>query len=383
MYFNFRGFFRVAYLSFFKWTTTRTPLTLRRVLFLLVFFTIFPIVQIFNAICLLLDEILFPGYRKVNVRSPIFIVGNGRSGTTFIHRLMSKNENMFFCFKTWEIIFPAIIQKKIVSWFGQIDRLMGSIFSKLIKNIESRLFADFNKLHKVSLFSPEEDDKVFMHSFAHLDLLWFFPFFDEFYWLQNFDGVAPPDDRKRMMTFYKNCIKRQAYYKNHSGHLLSKGPFASAKVGSLLEYFPGCKIIYMIRNPFEVIPSAINFAHEIWSSTLNIDVDYRFRERVYEGVLHYYNYPLERLQGEAPGAYAIIKYDDLIAQPALVVQMACRKVGIEADAGFINMLQEEERKATRYRSDHVYSLEKVQISKEQVAVDLGNILKRFGFEVPC
>jgi hypothetical protein len=279
-------------------------------------------------------------------------------------------------------MFPAIIQKKTISWFGRIDRLLGSVLSNLIKNIESRLFRDFNKIHKVSLFSPEEDDKVFMHSFAHLDLVWFFPFFDEFYWLQHFDRVARPDDRKRMMMFYKSCIKRQAYYKNHRGHLVSKSPIACGKVGSLLEYFPGCKIIYMVRNPFDVIPSTISMAHEIWSSTLNIDVDYRFREIVYEITLHNYNHPLDRLQAEPQNSYAIIKYDDLIAHPAAVMQMACRKLGIETDAEFLNMLQEEEKKAKRYRSDHVYSLEKVQISKEQVAVDLRNILKRFGFEAP-
>ncbi len=184
------------------------------------------------------------------------------------------------------------------------------------------------------------------------------------------------------MTFYKNYIKRQAYFKNHSGQFLSKSPFACAKIGSLYEYFPGSKIIFMVRNPLEVIPSMINMAHEIWRSTLNINSGYQFQDKIYEAALHYHNYPLNRLQVEPENAYAIIKYDDLMTQPTAVVEAACRKLGIELDAGFLKILQEEEDKAKQYKSGHIYSLEKVQISKEKIVMDFRDIFERLNFEVP-
>jgi hypothetical protein len=99
MYFDFRTFFRLAYLSFFKWKDTASPLTVKRFLFLIGFFLIFPVVQLFNAICFLLDEILFSEYREIEIKKPGFIVGAARSGTTFIHRLMARDEGQFFFFQ--------------------------------------------------------------------------------------------------------------------------------------------------------------------------------------------------------------------------------------------------------------------------------------------
>jgi hypothetical protein len=46
----------------------------RRLFFILL--VIVPIVSTFHAICFFLDYILFPGLRKVDVRTPVFIVGH-------------------------------------------------------------------------------------------------------------------------------------------------------------------------------------------------------------------------------------------------------------------------------------------------------------------
>jgi len=101
------------------------------------------------------------------------------------------------------------------------------------------------------------------------------------------------------MTFYKNCIKRQPYFKGNKGHFLSKNPFSSLKIDSLYEYFPECKIVYMVRSPLKVIPSMINMAHEIWHSTINVEAGYPLQGKVYETAKLFYNYPLARLE-QAP-----------------------------------------------------------------------------------
>jgi hypothetical protein len=379
MYFNFRGFFRVFYLSFFGWRNIPAPLAFRRILFLLGFFIFFPISQIFNACCLLLDDILFPGYRKLELEKPVFITGNFRSGTTFMHRIMANDKDQFFCFLTWEIMFPAIIQKKVLAFVGRVDKLLGEILSKAVKGIESRLFRNFNKMHRVSLFIPEEDDKLLMHSFAHLDLIWFFPFFDEFTWLGQFDKNARPKDQKKVMNFYKNCIKRQAYLKGRSKRFLSKSPFATSRIATLYEHFPGCKIVYMVRNPLEVIPSAINMAHEIWRSTLKMERGYPLQHKIYDIIAHNYIYPLRRFELEPLDSYLLINYDDLLRQPSQVIQKACLHLGIEVTDRLLSVLKEEEEKAKNYKSGHVYSLDHMQISQEKIVSDLAKVFDRFGF----
>jgi hypothetical protein len=381
VYFNFRTFFHAALLCVFKWKDTPSPMTAKRVLFLIGFFTVFPLVQFFNTVCFLLDDILFPGWRKIQLAKPVFIIGNPRSGTTFIHRVMAKDEGQFFCFRTWEILFPAIIQKKILSLIGRIDRRIDGTFSNSVKRFEHRFFNKFNKIHRLGLFLPEEDDKLTIHIFSSFDLIWFFPFEELIHRFSHFDQLVEPKERKRIMTFYKNCIKRQAYYKGNKGHLLSKNPVCPPKIDSVYEYFPGCKIVYLVRNPLEVIPSTISLTHEIWRSTVNVRSGYPFKNQVYKTLEFFYDHALSRLE-EAPGdSYVLVKYEELIRQPRQVLQKVYRKFGFEIDPKFIEILREEEIKAQNYKSGHVYSLRQFNLTPEKIFSDFHNVYEKFAYSI--
>ena len=57
---------------------------------------------------------LLPGYRKTPVDRPVFIVGNPRSGTTFLHRLLLGSGDDLAAFELWEMLFPAITARKVL-----------------------------------------------------------------------------------------------------------------------------------------------------------------------------------------------------------------------------------------------------------------------------
>ena len=59
---------------------------------------------------LLTDHIFFPGFRMVEVKKPIFIIGHPRSGTSFVHHLFA-HANEVAAFKTWHIIFPSLTSR--------------------------------------------------------------------------------------------------------------------------------------------------------------------------------------------------------------------------------------------------------------------------------
>jgi hypothetical protein len=54
---------------------------------------------LYHAICMELDKVFFPRYRKTQIKNPVFIVGNARSGTTLFQRLLSADEDNFVYFK--------------------------------------------------------------------------------------------------------------------------------------------------------------------------------------------------------------------------------------------------------------------------------------------
>src|ERR1700743_1551509 len=83
-------------------------------------FGLLPLRQAISAITLALDYVFSPGHRKQPLDRPIFIIGNPRSGTTFLHRLLLGAGDMA-AFELWEMLFPAITARKLLG--GIVPRL--------------------------------------------------------------------------------------------------------------------------------------------------------------------------------------------------------------------------------------------------------------------
>ena len=90
--------------------------SLQRLLVMTLFWPLFLLVQAINGLGLLLDYLLFPDFRRVQVREPLFVVGVPRSGTTFLHRLLAMDER-FTTTALWELLFATSITQRYF-WTG-------------------------------------------------------------------------------------------------------------------------------------------------------------------------------------------------------------------------------------------------------------------------
>ncbi len=86
MFFDFRLYFKVIGL-----VLSDTPKPKRLFIHLTLIFLI-TFWAAFNAVFLLLDYVCTPLFQKTEIKQPVFIVGNARSGTTFFHRLLCGDE---------------------------------------------------------------------------------------------------------------------------------------------------------------------------------------------------------------------------------------------------------------------------------------------------
>ena len=105
MFFDFR-----LYLKVIRLVLSDTPKPKRLFVHLSLIFLI-TLWAAFNAVFLLLDYVFTPFFRKSKIEQPVFIVGNARSGTTFFQRLLCGDEERFVYFRTWEVLFPSVIQR--------------------------------------------------------------------------------------------------------------------------------------------------------------------------------------------------------------------------------------------------------------------------------
>ncbi len=357
---------------------TGARFTVKRVCFVILFPVLYIFQELVTWICLLSDEILFPGYRKVEVSRPMFIAGFPRSGTTYLHRIVDSDVKQFTSLKLWEILFaPSILQKKFFLLIGKLDRLMGKPLYKMAIQLENRIFADSRSMHKISFFEAEEDEIILVHIFSSLFLAFMFPF-DEMNPFSRFDTDVSPAQRKTIMKFYQKCIQRHLFVFGPDKRFLSKNPASSSKINSIYETFKEAKIICLVRQPLEAVPSAIS-----WMSyglrKFNTADQSVINEKILSLVSHFYTYPIEQLSKRPEDCGIIETYGMLVSNPGAFVTNIYNRFGFDISESFQLFLDRETGKAKNYSSRHAYSLVDCGLTAEQVVNDFKPIFDRFGF----
>ena len=165
MYPNFRLFWRTTYRSLFHSQNTPAHLTRKRIIFLLLFYAVWPIGQLIHWCCFLLDDFLFPGHKTQRIEKPLFILGNLRSGSTFLHRLLSRDSETFTSLTIWDIyLTPSVTQKKLTQFFSRLDKKLGGHLHRLLYKFDRRTLGQI-KIHRISFFQPEEDENILLDDF--------------------------------------------------------------------------------------------------------------------------------------------------------------------------------------------------------------------------
>lgn len=283
-------------------------LTLKRLLALSFLYTIIVFCIIWNHIGYALDDIFYPGWRKEPVSDPLFIVGNARSGTTLFHRLVCLDHDNFTSMKTWEIIFASSVTWRYLFWYlYDFDkRYLFGISFRLTKWIDSCLLQGTYGIHPCGLFEAEEDEWVLVHTFTSQLILLFYPvglqipkppklksvlleaivsfFMSSVGALPDFENALSERSKRSIFQFYKSCVKRHLYAHNHrltatrpqsqsqsssqyhrnKLKYVSKNPIFTTRLESLHKCFPDCRVICMVRDPTESVPSMVSYISKVW-----------------------------------------------------------------------------------------------------------------------
>ena len=378
MPFYFRLMLRMAAKSIFAYHTTGCRFSVKRFVFTITFPLWYGFLELINWACLLLDEILFPAYRRTVAAQPVFIVGFPRSGTTYLHRLIDNDQEQFTSLKLWEIIFaPSILQKKCFLLLGKLDRRMGRPLYRAAIRMEDKLFEGSRKMHRISHFEAEEDEIILIHIFSSLFLAFMFPF-EEMDVFSRFDTDVAPLRREKIMRFYKQCVQRHLYVFGPDKHFLSKNPASSSKINAIYETFPDAKIICMVRHPFEAIPSAISWVSYGFKQFNTADQQI-LTSRILGLMSHWYMYPVTELDKRPETCRAVLEYDDLVKDPDGFVKRLYLRFGFPVSAGFNDFLTEETKKAKHYKSRHDYSLGGYGLDADTIAAEFKPVFERFSF----
>lgn len=347
------------------------------------FYILYPIWQFIVWIGLWLDELLFPDYAITEVREPIFIIGNPRSGTTFLHRLMAKDHHNFTTIKTWEIFAsPSIVGRHIYNILARIDRKIGSPIIHLIERFDKYLQTrKYSRLHKSPIWEPEEDDNLLLHIWSSIKVWIAAGLLRNAFQYVYFDQKMPLKDRDRIFKFYKGCLKRHIYYhKAQKKRFLSKSPYFSSKLETILRYFPDAKIIYLVRNPMHMVPSYMNMLHTAWTS-LGDEEDYQKRSKhIMKMAEHWYDYPLKTLAKVPPEQYIIVKLEYLANNTPAALKQIYTGLGLRMTRGFSKTVAELVKDSKETTKVQKYKLRKYKLTKKMFYPKFRKVFSRFKFK---
>ena len=372
--FQFGQFFRMIFGA-----TALNESTPRRWVIRILFTLLFPLYELFNGLLLALDFVLFPKFKRLEARRPVFIIGNPRSGTTFLHRVMARDEENFTTTRLWQLIFPSLTAQYTIRLLGRLDRTLGSPISRALQGPQDRLLKGADKVHKLRLDAPEEDEGFFVHAFASGFLSLIFPG-PKWRAYQQFDQMAEPR-RTRLITFYRRCIQRHLYFDGQNRALLSKNPLFCTKIESLYRAFPQARFVYLVRNPAEALCSIRNMVYEIHKAQgMSIRAgESRRRPHLINFALDSYRHAMEVFDRAPQDSFIFVRYEDLVRAPRKMVERIYEKLEIPLTVAYQHVLDEEEARARAYRSEHEYALEQFDMTHREVEELAGFIYDRFGY----
>ena len=191
--------------------------------------------------------------------SPIFIIGHHRSGTTYLHNLISQDPELGFI-----STFQATVAGFSIIGQGWFKAKLAEGFSpkRAMDNVDASLDAPQEEEIAVANLCPYS----FMHhmSFPRKTM----EYLDKYLLLETLSD-AELNRRKEIYL----CVLKKTTYLAGGKRLVLKGPVNTGQIKFLLSLFPDAKFIHIHRNPYTLFPSIFNLGRRLQDAHLLQEFD--------------------------------------------------------------------------------------------------------------
>ena len=244
---------------------------------------------------------------RTEVREPpLFVLGYPRTGTTFLHNLLSKDPDFGYV-----TTFQAIAPKWFLIGRGKIKSLMQQGMGQKTRPVDNV---------QVSLDMPQEEEVALANS-THLSFIHNFSFprktreyFDRYLLLGDGSGLRPRELHRWEKEYME--IVRKATINWGGRRLVQKTPANQGRVPTLLRLFPDAKFVHIVRNPLVTYQSMVHMYKKILPLYQMHDFDWN---EMQEFVMDSYVVTMKRFIEDSKtipdGNLMEVKFEDLEADP--------------------------------------------------------------------
>ncbi|MCG8314796.1 MAG: sulfotransferase [Pseudomonadales bacterium] len=319
---------------------------------------------------LAMDVLFFPSLKQKKVQSPIVIVGNPRSGTTFLHRFLADN-GFGTGMRVWKMLYPSLTIQKVIQ----------PLLPMLEKISPARHHS--SAAHETSLTSMETDDPSFM-----------FRFFDGFFLYGFFYAWSEKDlfslfDPKVRDTSTRDFDWLEAMWKRNlvgegKNRVVAKLFSLSLRLPQFLQRFPDAKILYMVRDPLETVPSGMSLVTGVLDGRYGFwklpqAERQHYIDRMYRALLELsLRFHEDYLSGAIPKEKVyVVTFPRLMNDFENTMNEILAFVGEEAGPELTKTIQDIAAKQRAYKSEHRYDLTKFGLDEDKIRQDYAKIYQTF------
>lgn len=295
---------------------------------------------------------------------PVFILGHWRSGTTFVHNVLSSDKHFGYC-TTYQTVFPHFMM------FGQ------GFFKTFVKWIMPSKRPTDNM--ELAPDQPQEEEFAIqnMCPYNYYDF-WVFPKrMKEFAHKYLTFDEATEEERKEFRDTFQKFV-RIALWNTGGTQFLSKNPPHTARVKEILKMYPNAKFIYLVRNPYTVF----NSTHSFFTNTIKpLEFHSISDEEMDQNILDVYNIMHDHYKADKhlipEGNLIEVKFEDFEADALGMTEKIYKELSLP---GF-----EEARPAIEQYVGAKRGYKKNKYDYPQRIVDMvnqhwGHVIDEFGYE---
>jgi hypothetical protein len=317
-----------------------------------------------------LDRVFFPKLREVKADRPIVLVGNPRTGTTFLQRFLS-DQGFGSGMELFLSLYPSLTLQTIL---GPFLPLLEMVSPAKWHSTEA---------HHTSLSSVETDDVGVL--FRHFDGFFLYGFFLSFDDEEMMSAVDPKvrDTSQRDFDWLEQLWTRSLVLHDadrNIAKLFSLGP----RMPQFIERFPDAQILYMVRDPVEVFPSSMSLmigvldrAFGFWSKP---EAErQRWLDRMYDAwVMLFKRFHDDWTSGAIPhDKVFIVRYDRMMKDFDGLMDEMCEFLGHEMSDELRATIAAKADKQRAYVSKHKYDLAKFGLDEDRIRKDCAFVYETF------
>lgn len=282
------------------------------------------------------------------------ICGLPRTGSTLMHRLLASSQHVTSTL-SWETSYPLPFpgEGPDAALRKQRARDRAKLFLEMTP--------EFSDIHTIEWDGPEEDVILLDRTFTSMS-------YDSFYqvptyglWLREFDQTPAYRELREWLQVlqWQNPARRGRPW-------VLKSPHHLTAVDTVLDTFPGCKIVMTHRSPTKAVPSYASMVSSIcgqYSDDVDpVAIGRYWRDRFVTTLREF-----TAVRARRPDRFVDVRFQDVVTDPVAEATRVMYELGLPADRDAFEAYMARNR--SQRHGSHTYTAEDFGLSEAELEKD--------------